>query len=146
MFLSALVAFRLSRENPIDFVKLQNNITKLDKELTHAAKELVAAKPNFYNPAKTPFFIHFYKGDSLVYWNTNKIPVSKFTNIQFPSEGINRLQNGWYYSKIHQKDDKKVAVSYQIRNEFDYENAFLENKSNETLSESSFTISLNLFL
>ena len=143
MFLSALGAFRLSRENPVDFAKLQNNITKLDKELTHAAKELVAAKPNFYNPAKTPFFVHFYKGDSLVYWNTNKIPVSKFTNIQFPSEGINRLQNGWYYSKIYQKDDKKVTVSYQIRNEYDYENAFLENKSNETLSESSFTISLN---
>jgi nitrogen fixation/metabolism regulation signal transduction histidine kinase len=143
MFLSAFVALKLSSEQPIDFNKLQNKILQLDRDLQKSAKELLISNPNFYNPAKTPFFVHLYEGDSLIYWNTNKVPISKFTNIQFPSEGMNRLQNGWYYSRLHQKDGKKVVVSCQIRNEFDYENAFLENKSNEDLSESSFTISLN---
>ncbi len=143
MFLSAFVVLKLSTEPKIDFNKLQNRISQLDLDMQQSAKELLVREPNFFRPIKSPFFVHFYQGDSLVYWNTNKVPISKFTNIQFPSEGINRLQNGWYYSRIHQKKDKRIVLSYQIRSEFDYENAFLENKSNEDLIESSFTISLN---
>jgi signal transduction histidine kinase len=143
MILSALVAFRYSTQDSIDYQGLQHKIAKLDIDLKQTARELISKNPSFYKPPKTSFFVHFYHGDSLVYWNTNKIPVSKFANIQFPSEGINRLQNGWYYSAVYEKSRKKVVVSYLLRNEFDYENAFLENRSNESLSRTSFTISLN---
>lgn len=143
MFLVAALAFLTSVEKPVDVQRLQRKITLIDKQLNQTANELIKQKPTFYKPAETSFFVHFYKGDSLVYWNTNKIPVSKFTTIQFPSEGINRLQNGWYLSVLSEKGKNKVAVSYQLRNEFDYENAFLENRSNEGLAHGSFTISLN---
>ena len=143
MFLLALGAFEQSHEKPVYFNKLQWAIAKLDRDISHLGKKLLTSNPNFYKPIKTSFLVHVYSGDSLVYWNTNKIPVSKFANIQFPSDGMNRLQNGWYYSKVFQKNEKKIVVSYLIRSEFDYENAFLENKSNQDLTESSFTISLN---
>lgn len=143
MFILALGAFQQSLEKPSDFNKLQLTIAKLDREMNQIGKKLISSNPSFYKPINTTFLVHIYSGDSLVYWNTNKIPVSKFCNIQFPSEGINRLQNGWYYSKVFQKKQRKVAVSFRIRNEFDYENAFLENNSNTDLTESSFTISLN---
>jgi two-component system nitrogen regulation sensor histidine kinase NtrY len=143
MFICTFVAFRLSIEKSVDFNKLQTKIATLDKDLKETAVKLMAKKPDFYNPVKTPYFIHYYKGDSLVYWNTNKIPVSKYTSLQFPSQDINRLQNGWYLSKICQRDGEKLAVSYQLKNEFDYENAFLENRTNDELSETPFIISLN---
>jgi hypothetical protein len=143
MFTCALVAFRSSNEKSVDFNKLQRKIIELDRNLHNKAKELLIQKPNFYRPAKTPFFVHFYIGDSLVYWNTNKIPVSKYTSLQFPSDGINRLQNGWYLSAICENENKKVVVSYELRNEYVHENRFLENRSNKSLSQTSFTISLN---
>jgi len=143
MFICALVAFRSSNEKSVDFNKLQRKIIELDRNLHNKAKQLLIQKPDFYRPAKTPFFVHFYIDDSLVYWNTNKIPVSKYTSLQFPSDGINRLQNGWYLSAICENESKKVVVSYELRNEYVHENRFLENRSNKSLSQTSFTISLN---
>ena len=143
MFFGAILAFRSSREDQVDFNKLQAKIIQFDKELRQAAKEIITKTPDFSRSVNTPFYVHFYQGDSLIYWNTNKIPVSKFATLQFPSEGINRLQNGWYRSVIYQKERKKVVISYQLRNEFNYENSFLENHSNNELSKPSFKISLN---
>jgi two-component system nitrogen regulation sensor histidine kinase NtrY len=143
MFLGSIFSFQISKENPIDFSELQRKVIQLEKDLKQTSKELLVQKPNFFRPSKSPFFVHIYYGDSLIYWNTNKIPVSKFATIQFPSEGINRLQNGWYYSFVQENKGEKVVVSCLLRNEFDYENAFLENRSNPILSQTSFTISLN---
>ena len=44
-------------------------------------------------------FLHVFSGDSLIYWNTNRLPIRQFADIHFPSEGIIHLQNGWYYAK-----------------------------------------------
>lgn len=126
--------------NPTGF---QNKINQLDERLNIYADALLKEQPSFQNPAKSDFLVHLFKGDSLVYWNTNKIPVSKFTSIQFPADGINHLQNGWYFTVIKQKAKLKIAVTFELKTQYNYENEFLENHSNAKLSDVAFDLSLN---
>ena len=58
-----------------------------------------------------PINVHVYSNDSLVLWNTNELPIIRFADIHFPSDGLLHLQNGWYYAKTRIVDDY-VAVSY----------------------------------
>jgi signal transduction histidine kinase len=79
------------------------------------------------------YSIHVYKNDSLVYWNSNLLPVSRFSDIHFPNEGINHLQNGWYYTKVKTGNGWTVAVSFLIKSEFAYQNEHLINGFSEAL-------------
>lgn len=72
--------------------------------------------------------IHVYRNDSLKYWSTNELPVLRFADIHFPSEGLNHLQNGWYYTKIKKMDDLIFSSSFLIKTEYSYENQDLSNK------------------
>jgi hypothetical protein len=73
-------------------------------------------------------FLHIFKKDSLVYWNTNQLPVLQYKDVHFPADGLIHLQNGWYYSKVHEQDDYTVVASFLIRNEYAYENDALTNE------------------
>ncbi len=72
--------------------------------------------------------IHIYRNDSLKYWNTNQLPVMRFADIHFPSEGIVHLQNGWYYAQIKELNGYTVVGSFLIRHDFAYENNDLSNE------------------
>ena len=73
------------------------------------------------------FSIHIYKNDSLIYWNTNQIPVNRFADIHFPNEGINHLQNGWYLTKVKSGSGYTVATSLLVKSEYPYQNEHLVN-------------------
>lgn len=73
------------------------------------------------------FAIHIYKNDSLLYWNSNQIPVSRFADIHFPSEGINHLQNGWYLTKVKSANGYTVTASFLVKSEYPYQNEHLVN-------------------
>lgn len=73
------------------------------------------------------YAIHIYKNDSLLYWNTNQLPVSRFADIHFPSEGLNHLQNGWYLTKTKAANGYIVATSFLIKTEYPYQNEHLIN-------------------
>jgi signal transduction histidine kinase len=79
-------------------------------------------------------FVHIFKKDSLIFWNTNQLPVLQFKDIHFPANGLIRLQNGWYYSKVHVQDDLTVVASFLIRNEYAHENEALTNEFESGLS------------
>lgn len=89
------------------------------------------------------FFVYKYKGDSLIYWNSNKLPISKFVSIQFPSTGLLHLQNGWYYCQTLSFDDESICAVFEIKKEYSYENEFLVNRPNPTITKSEFDISLD---
>lgn len=90
-----------------------------DEELTDGWQE--------FEPAEG-INIHIYRNDSLKYWNTNQLPVMRFADIHFPSEGIVHLQNGWYYAQIKQLNGYTIVGSFLIRHDFAYENKDLSNE------------------
>ncbi len=73
-------------------------------------------------------FLHVFSGDSLIYWNTNRLPIRQFADIHFPAEGVLHLQNGWYYAKLYQENEITICASFLIREEYPYENKNLQNQ------------------
>lgn len=71
--------------------------------------------------------IHVYRNDSLILWNTNQLPIIRFADIHFPSEGLLHLQNGWYYAKMKEIDDYVVCCSFLIKQDYSYVNKELVN-------------------
>lgn len=81
--------------------------------------------------AHQEYAIHVFSRDSLVYWNTNQMPVWHFADFQFPAEGLVHLQNGWYYSNISELGNQKLVLSFPIQRDFAYENRDLNNDFTE---------------
>ena len=77
-------------------------------------------------------YLHIFSGDSLIYWNTNRVPIRQFADIHFPAEGILHLQNGWYYAKQIKENDITICASFLIREEYPYENKNIFTKENYT--------------
>lgn len=76
---------------------------------------------------ESDFFLHVYRNDSLIYWNTNQLPVLRFAEIHFPAEGLVKLQNAWYYTKIFSHGNVQTVASFLIKKEYSFENEYLKN-------------------
>lgn len=74
------------------------------------------------------FYIHIYSNDSLVYWNSNLLPVFQFADLHFPSNGLVALQNGWYFSKFKVEKQLVFVVSFGVQRTYPYENERLKNQ------------------
>ncbi|MFT5859255.1 MAG: two-component system nitrogen regulation sensor histidine kinase NtrY [Flavobacteriaceae bacterium] len=86
---------------------------------------------------------HVYSRDSLVYWNTNQLPILRFAEIHFPTEGLVHLQNGWYFAKIIEQNEYTICGSFKIKQDYSYENNDLVNIFPDFLAM-SFDASINL--
>lgn len=75
-----------------------------------------------YNYLEQTLFVHVYQGDSMIFWNTNKCPVNRFTDLHFPVNGIVQLQNGWYYSMYKNQGDLTYVVTFGIKRVFPINN------------------------
>lgn len=82
---------------------------------------------NNFEPNPT-FNLHIYHKDSLFFWNTNQLPIMRFAEIHFPSEGIIHLQNGWYNAKVLKVGSYTICSSFLIKHDYSYENKDLTNK------------------
>jgi len=71
--------------------------------------------------------IHIYRNDSLILWNTNQLPIIRFADIHFPSQGLLHLQNGWYYAKMKEVGDYVICCSFLIKQDYSYVNKELVN-------------------
>ncbi len=78
--------------------------------------------------------IHVYRNDSLILWNTNQLPIIRFAEIHFPSNGLLHLQNGWYYAKTREIGDYLVCASFLIKQDYSYRNNELINDFSPDLS------------
>ena len=110
--------------------KLNEIENKLDRISEIKLKEIVrygTHKSWLKEDLDNRYSIHIYKNDSLLYWNTNQLPVSRFADIHFPSEGLNHLQNGWYLTKTKSANGYIVATSFLIKTEYPYQNEHLIN-------------------
>lgn len=107
------------------FNKVQNELDSYMERISSLEDLTKIARHKSY-----PFDTYLYINDSLSFWSSNDLPISRFANDQFPAEGIIHLQNGWYYAKVYERDSFKVATSFLIRNNFNYENKYLKNSFN----------------
>lgn len=120
---------------------LQSNFLKQEKRLDGRLKEEVATYnkkgilPLWEKNRKTDVFIHIFRNDSLVYWNSNQLPILRFSDIHFPSNGVIHLQNGWYYTKMVELNETRVCASFLIKMDYPYENKDLENQYSPLLLE-----------
>lgn len=76
---------------------------------------------------KNSFNLHVYRNDSLIYWNTNQLPIIRFADIHYPAEGITHLQNGWYYAKTVSLKGYTICGSFLIKHDYSYQNKDLIN-------------------
>lgn len=150
-FLLSLIIFSTSlifiySDKAIHFDKkdFQAAFSQKEKQLSAFVESQNAQIGIKTTPSKTSdFYVYKYKSDSLIYWNSNELPISKFVSIQFPTNGLLQLQNGWYYCKTIEYEDEILCAAFEIKKEYSYENEFLVNHTNRELSASDFDISLD---
>jgi signal transduction histidine kinase len=108
-----------------NFKKLENSLLLQKNKVDNA----ITSDQNFDEIAINPLInLHIYKNDTLYFWSTNKIPISKFEDIQFPADGLIKAQNGWYYAQSYHLNGYSYTLSFLIKNEYSYVNEYLENE------------------
>lgn len=71
------------------------------------------------------FTLLMWKGDSLVYWSNNSVPVLHVC--QAVTRGVLKLKNGWYYLNSKQSGIFTIQLYFQLYHEFVFQNDFLKN-------------------
>lgn len=112
------------------------------EEKFHAKQDLLDAELNFFTKSieyeniedawrdldgRSTMNFHVYRNDSLIYWNTNQLPIIRFADVHFPSNGILHLQNGWYCAKTIEIGEYLVCGSFLVKQDYSYENTELIN-------------------
>lgn len=109
--------------------KLHDFLLKKKSEIERFGVDSISQQNN-----NDPFFFHIYKSDSLVYWNTNQLPLGRFADLHYPAKGVVHLQNGWYYSDVISTGNTTLAASFLIKKDYQYENKNLRNDFNPQFS------------
>ena len=116
--------------------EFQEEEARLDKVLEFTSTRLNSGKIETHWESlngQQGINIHIYRNDSLIFWNTNQLPIIRFADIHFPAKGLVKLQNGWYYAKTAQNGEFLVCVSFLIRHDYAYENQHLVNNFSREL-------------
>ena len=144
IFSASILFINADRTIPFDQSEFQRAFNLKENQL----KDFVARQKESLGIKSIPFatsdfYVYKYKSDSLIYWNSNELPISKYVSIQFPANGLLHLQNGWYYCKTIEYEDEILCAAFEIKKEYSYENEFLVNHTNPELTASDFDISLD---
>lgn len=123
------------------FLKQEN----LLKQFLEQKRLTLRQNNHVYSDSEVPtddiFFFHLYQKDSLVYWNSNQLPISKYADIHFPTTGIIHAQNGWYYAVSIQEGKSTLCGSFLIKHDYPYENRDLVNSYSD-----KFNINFNSYI
>ena len=125
--------------------EVQTKFLQLESLAETEADELLKQyrKKESFTTTIGPLYKHVYDKDSLVYWNSNKMPVPRLASLKFPGNGLIHLNNGWYYSVVSKKADQYAVVSFLVKQQYSYENEYLTNKTSPEISERNFELSLD---
>jgi hypothetical protein len=134
----------LEKEGQIPAKKIQELFLQQEQKIKRTASSaLHYFRRHGSIPMNETCQIHIYKEDRLIKWNTNKVPVSNFSSIQFPSRGLIQLQNGWYYGDVFKEDGYLCCASFCIVQEYSYSNEFIASHPNPLFGKTKFAISLD---
>ena len=137
--------FSLKKDLILPKKKIQEIFLQQELKIKKAAPNVLHYFKNYGGiPPNENCQIHLYKNDRLVKWNTNKIPVSNFSTIQFPSLGLMKLQNGWYYGEVYKEGEYICCASFCLAQEYSYSNEFINSHPNPLFGNTKFSISLDM--
>jgi hypothetical protein len=99
---SLVFAFYYSHVFKVDFAEqtqaFQSKFTEQEQQLSTflATNKQKLEKEKSFNPShffneSTGFNLHIYRNDSLLFWNTNKLPIRQFADIHYPAEGLSLI-------------------------------------------------------
>jgi signal transduction histidine kinase len=108
------------------FLSLEKHQEKQLNTIQKDWENLTLNKFRYKYTNKKSIFVHVFQNDSLIFWNTNKLPISPFADLHFPTNGLFRTQNGWYFSKFIQKKNSTISVTFPILRTFPYQNEKLK--------------------
>jgi len=91
--------------------------------------------------AQNGYTIHIYRNEDLIKWNTNQLPLSNIKKTDFPTNGLVKLSNGWYYAACAKKNDLLCCASFSILKEYSYSNEFIQPVANPLFGKNPFLIS-----
>lgn len=135
LFFSVYFSTTRINENRL-LVQFQKNFISLERDLyEHTAKlekilhqtkgdSLISTRSN------SDYFVHLYKNDTLIYWNTNQVPTQDVNPHFLKADGVYRLHNGWYYVTIKNVKNLTLFTYLPIKKEYRYENEILKNELN----------------
>lgn len=152
-FILAICAFSLlffeqvslGKEGKVPGKKIQELFLQQEQKIKRIAPTaLHFFKQHGSLPENEECQLHIYKQDQLIKWNTNKVPISNFSTIQFPSRGLIQLQNGWYYGDVYKEGSYLCCASFCIVQEYSYSNEFITSQPNPLFGKAKFSISLDM--
>jgi two-component system nitrogen regulation sensor histidine kinase NtrY len=68
-----------------------------------------------------------YREDSLIYWSNNRISVLSIENLQHDTSRFSFISNSWYIIRKYMKADSLFVSLLKIKDEYPYQNEFLQN-------------------
>ncbi|MCE2710935.1 MAG: ATP-binding protein [Cryomorphaceae bacterium] len=123
------VSLNLRDQSPQNARLFQDQFLSAEVELldflTDAEKKCNTG--NVWDITHSKFIFHRYTDDTLTYWSSNSMPVGKYAELLFPSNGLIHLQNGWYFTRIKHVGNQTFCASFLVKNEYPYENTDLSN-------------------
>ena len=117
--LICLMVFLFSKTPEETGKEIQASFLELEKQASQEAQKQIDRKTQAtLKSGDGTIFIHEYINDSLIFWNTNKMPIPRLATLGFPSSGVVHLKNGWYYSVEKKKGNKTVVASFLIKQKY----------------------------
>jgi len=142
--------FERKSQYQIDVKKIESRIAKLDNNLNSLINKYKKQIHQKFDTTKTHshlmlfdklsilsqenFIILIYQNDTLRFWTDNSFP-AQYEFSDFKNQKVIHAQNGWYRFKYTETGGFKIVGLYRIKNNFFYENNYLQ---------SNFTIGLNI--
>ncbi len=134
LFPLLLISIHISKPNFSGIKKeIQKQFNQQEREIFN--QQLIIRK-EWFSLSKSEFIsrnsipkkniqLHIYHLDSLVFWNSNQMPVNRFADLHFPFKGMVKLQNGLYYSEMFGEKGYNFVFSLPLQTEYAYENEHL---------------------
>lgn len=115
-------------ENRLNSVveEFANSVKKNEYKENNNSTWLINRDLNSFNESKITVLI--YKNDTLKFWSDNSIPALKSSDCQeFGNQKVSQIGNGLYEVEIKQFDNIKIIGLLKLKNNFSYENQYLQN-------------------
>lgn len=140
--LFGLVSYYANQEPGFSIAAIQKRFSELEKAGEAQAKLLLQQIDKGHKlPNSNELTYHLYQKEVLFGWSSNQLPVGRYKTAVFPSNGLLKLNNGYYYSQSIQKDSITSCVSFCLLKEYEFSNAYL-NASNPTFWRQQFAVNL----
>lgn len=150
LFISALLIDKYDNSKqltPAIHQRIQHSFDLTQNEMEKEVDELVNSVSKSVNHhvsfSKTPFFLHVYRNNQLIYWNTNQIPVETRIKSNEIKNGFYNLANGYYYIISKKKNGFLVQCAFLVQSIYQLENEYLTNDFSSSIYDGPIKLAVS---